>query len=130
LQGVADLVAKDGKPFNADPRGGPWASVLKTDKVFAEAYVKQDVEKYKLTIAAMGRTLFDRDTAPGAEPEDLMQLTTPALVVPGSDNFHATSAARYLQECLPKSEYWDMPVEKQTEDVTAARVMEFLDKVG
>jgi len=34
-----------------------------------------------------------------------------------------------LQECLPKSEYWDMPVEKQTEDVTAKRVMEFLDTV-
>jgi pimeloyl-ACP methyl ester carboxylesterase len=130
LQGVADLVAKDGKPFNADPRGGPWASVLKTDKAFAEAYVKQDVEKYKLTVAGMGRTLFDRDTAPGAEPEDLMQLSTPALVVPGNDNFHATSAARYLQECLPKSEYWDMPVEKQTEEVTAARVMEFLDKTS
>ena len=24
------LVAKDGKPFGADPRGGPWAAVLKT----------------------------------------------------------------------------------------------------
>ena len=54
LQGVADLVAKDGKPFNADPRGGPWASVLKTDKAFAEDYVKQDVEKYKLIVAVHG----------------------------------------------------------------------------
>jgi pimeloyl-ACP methyl ester carboxylesterase len=130
LQGVADLVAKDGKPFNADPRGGPWASVLKTDKDFAAAYVKQDAEKYKLIVQSMARTLFDRDTAPGAEPEDLMRLDIPALVVPGNDNFHATSAARYLQECLPKAEYWDMPVEKQTEEVTAARVMEFLHKVG
>ena len=130
LQGVADLVAKDGKPFNADPRGGPWASVLKTDKDFAEAYVKQDVEQYKLIVAGMARTLFDRDTAPGAEPEDLMRLDIPALIVPGRDNFHATSAARYLEECLPKSEYWDVPVEKQTEDVTAARVMEFLGKIG
>jgi pimeloyl-ACP methyl ester carboxylesterase len=129
LQGVADLVAKDGKPFNADPRGGPWASVLKTDKDFAAAYVKQDMEKYKLIVQSMARTLFDRDTAPGAEPEDLMRLDIPALIVPGRDNFHATSAARYLEECLPKAEYWDMPVEKQTEDVTAARVMEFLDKV-
>jgi hypothetical protein len=40
------------------------------------------------------------------------------------------SAAHYLEECLPKSEYWDMPVEQQTEDVTAKRVMEFLGKVG
>ncbi len=35
---------------------------------------------------------------------------------------------RYLEECLPKSEYWDVPVEQQTEDVTAKRVMEFLGK--
>jgi hypothetical protein len=129
LQGVADLVAKDGKPFGADPRGGPWASPLKTDKDFAAAYVKQDVEKYKLIVQSMARTLIDRDTAPGAEPEDLMRLNTPALIVPGRDNFHGTSAARYLEECLPKSEYWDVPVEQQTEDVTAARVMEFLGKV-
>jgi pimeloyl-ACP methyl ester carboxylesterase len=91
LQGVADLVAKDGKPFGADPRGGPWASVLKTDKDFAAAYVKQDLEKYKLIVQSMARTLFDRDTAPGAEPEDLLRLNTPALIVPGRDNFHATT---------------------------------------
>jgi len=129
LQAVADLVAKDGKPFGADPRGGPWASVLKHDRAFAESYVKQDVERYKLTVAGMARTLIDRDTAPGAEPEDLLKLDIPALIVPGSDNFHATSAARYFQECLPKSEYWDVPVEKQTEENTPARVMEFLGKV-
>jgi len=33
-------------------------------------------------------------TAPGAEPEDLMRLDIPALVVPGRDAAHATSAAR------------------------------------
>ena len=62
----------------------------------------------------MARTLFDRDTAPGAEPEDLMRLDIPALVVPGHDAAHATSAARYLEECLPRAEYWDVPVEQQT----------------
>ena len=31
LDGVVALVAKDGKPFGADPRGGPWASVIKRD---------------------------------------------------------------------------------------------------
>ena len=126
LQAAADLAAKDGKPFGADPRGGPWASVLKHDRAFAASYVKQDLERYKLIVAGMARTLFDRDTAPGAEPEDLLKLDIPALIVPGHDPSHATSAARYLEECLPKSEYWDMPVEQQTEDVTAKRVMEFL----
>ncbi len=130
LQAVADLAAKDGKPFGADPRGGPWASVLKHDKEFAAAYVKQDVERYKVLVAGMARTLFDRDTAPGAEPEDLLRLDIPALIVPGHDNFHATSAARYLEECLPKSEYWDMPVEQQTEENTPARVMAFLGKAA
>src|SRR5581483_7926084 len=130
LQAVADLAAKDGKPFGADPRGGPWASVLKHDKEFAAAYVKQDVERYKVLVAGMARTLFDRDTAPGAEPEDLLRLDIPALIVPGHDNFHATSAARYLEECLPKAEYWDMPVEQQTEANTPARVMAFLGKAA
>ena len=56
-----------------DPRGGPWASVIKHDRAFAEAYAKQNVDDYKLIVAGMARTLFDRDTAPGAEPEDLLR---------------------------------------------------------
>ena len=38
LDAVVALVAKDGKTFGADPRGGPWASVIKADPAFAEAY--------------------------------------------------------------------------------------------
>jgi hypothetical protein len=56
-------------------------------------------------------------------------LLTPALVVPGHDASHATSAARYLEECLPRSEYWGVPVERQDEAATNARVLEFLRKV-
>jgi hypothetical protein len=74
--------------------------------------------------------MFDRDTAPGAEPEDLMRLDIPALIVPGRDAAHATSAARYLEECLPKSEYWDVPVAGQTEDAANARLLEFLATAG
>jgi pimeloyl-ACP methyl ester carboxylesterase len=101
LEAVVALIAKDGKPFGTDPRGGPWASVLKHDRAFAETYAKQNVDQYKLIVTGMARTLFDRDTAPGAEPEDLLRLDIPALVVPGRDAAHATSAARYLEECLP-----------------------------
>jgi pimeloyl-ACP methyl ester carboxylesterase len=126
LEAVAALVAKDGKAFGADPRGGPWASVLRSDPVFAAEYVKQNVDKYKLIVAAMGRTLIDRDTAPGAEPEDLMRMDIPALIVPGRDASHATSAARYLQECLPKSEYWDIAPEDQGEQNTTERLLDFL----
>jgi len=124
LEAVVELVVKDGKAFGADPRGGPWASVLKHDRSFAEAYVKQDLDRYKLIVAGMARSLFDRDTAPGAEPEDLLRFDIPALVVPGRDAAHATSAARYVEECLPRAEYWDVPVADQTEGRTRARLLD------
>ena len=130
LKEVVALVSKDGKSFGADPRGGPWAAVIKADPAFAEAYARQSLDAYKLMVAAMARTLFDRDTAPGAEPEDLLRLDIPALVVPGQDAAHATSAARYLEECLPRAQYWDVPVAGQTEATVPKRVTEFLDKVA
>lgn len=130
LEQVVSLVAKEGKPFNADARGGPWASVIRHDRAFAEAYAKQDVEQYMPIVAAMCRALFDRDTSPGAEPEDLLRLEIPALIVPGRDPSHATSAARYLEECLPKAEYWDVLPAEQTEANSPARLLEFLDKTG
>src|SRR5882757_7957526 len=74
LDAVVALVAKDGKPFGGDPRGGPWASVIRHDRAFAETYAKQNVEHYRLIVTGMAKNLFDRDTAPGAEPEDLLRL--------------------------------------------------------
>ncbi|RXZ33679.1 alpha/beta hydrolase [Oxalobacteraceae bacterium CAVE-383] len=130
LEAVAALVAKDGKAFGADPRGGPWASVLRSNPAFAAEYVKMNVDKYKLIVASMGRTLIDRDTSPGAEPEDLMRLDIPAIIVPGRDASHATSAARYLQECLPKSEYWDIAPDDQNEQNTTEKLLEFLGRVA
>ncbi|HEY2534300.1 MAG TPA: alpha/beta hydrolase [Xanthobacteraceae bacterium] len=130
LDGVVALVSKQGKSFGADPRGGPWASVIKRDAAFAAAYAERNPEQYKVICAGMGRTLFDRDTAPGAEPEDLMRLDTPALIVPGRDAAHATSAARYLEECLPNAQYWDVTVEDQSEAATNARVTKFLQEVS
>ena len=130
LAGVVALVRNEGKPFGADPRGGPWASVIKHDDAFAAAYAGYDADQYARVCEAMRDALFDRDSAPGALPEDLVHTEIPALVVPGHDDSHATSAARYLDECLPLSEYWDMPVERQSEDATNARVLEFLAKVA
>jgi hypothetical protein len=127
LAQVVALVAKEGKPFGAEPRAGPWAAVIRRDAQFAAAYAALDVEQYKLVVSGMARTLLDRDTAPGAEPEDLMRLQVPALVVPGKDESHATSAARYLEECLPRAEYWDVAVDAQTEDSAAPRVLRFLE---
>src|SRR5919106_387861 len=121
LTQVVSLVSSEGKSFGADPRGGPWASVIRHDRAFAESYARQNVDQYKLIVAGMGRGLFDRDTAPGAEPEDLLRLDIPALVVPGRDASHATSAARYLEECLPRAEYWDVPVADQTNATVPSR---------
>lgn len=129
LQGVVDRARAEGKPFGQDPKVGPWGSVIRRDPAFAEAYLKQDLQRYRLTVYAMGFGLFDRDTAPGAEPEDMMRLDIPALVVPGNDEAHSRAAARYLEECLPKAEYWDVPVEAQTETAAPAKMFEFLEKL-
>ena len=129
LAAVAELAAGSGKSFGEDPRGGPWAAVIRHDRAFAQAYAAQDVDRYRLIVAGMARTLIDRDTAPGAEPEDLLRLDIPALIVPGRDAAHATSAARYLEECLPRADYWDVPVAEQTEATAPARIMAFLDWV-
>jgi hypothetical protein len=81
-------------------------------------------------VAGMSNLLFDRDTVPGAEPEDLMASDVPALIVPGEDSSHAPSAARYLQECLPAAQFWDAPVAAQTADTAPARVIEFLGSLA
>ena len=127
---VVALITKDGKPFSSDPRGGPWASVLKHDGAFAERYAKQNVDHYKLIVSGMARSLLDRDTAPGAEPEDLLRLNIPTLVVPGHDASHATSAARYLEECIPGAEYWDAPAADQTDANAPQRLLAFLDQTS
>lgn len=128
LAAVVEL-AKEGKAFGADPRGGPWVSVLRHDKAFAEQYAGLDPETYRYTVAAMCRTLLDRDTAPCAEPEDLLGLKIPTLIIPGADASHATSAAVYFEECIPGSQYWDVPVSAQTEDATNTVVLDFLGRV-
>lgn len=126
LAQVVALVREGRKPFGADPRGGPWASVIARDSDFAERFALQDVQQYKLLVTDMAHSLIDRDTAPGAEPEELMVLQIPTLIIPGKDASHATSAARYLEECLARAEYWDVAPADQSEEATAARLLQFL----
>jgi pimeloyl-ACP methyl ester carboxylesterase len=126
LGAVIDLAKATNASFTRDPRVGPWVTVIRTDPAFADAYAARDPDEYQLILTAMARTLYDRDTVPGAEPEDLMRLDVPALIVPGQDKSHATSAARYLQECLPGAEYWDAPVAGQTPDTAPPKVLSFL----
>lgn len=127
LAGVVALARATDAGFAADPRVGPWNSVIRADPAFAEAYAARDPDRYALVVNGTARLMFDRDTVPGVEPEDLLCLDTPALIVPGEDDSHAPSAARYLQECLPAAEYWDAPVAEQTRETAPARILEFLD---
>lgn len=130
LQAVVDLVRSHDKNFSGDPCGGPWGQPIRNSDAFAKSYVALDPADYVKTVTAMYRGLIDRDTAPGAEPEDLIALDIPSLIVPGNDLFHATSAAHYLHECFDGSEFWDMPVDDQTEENAPARVLAFLDSVS
>ena len=57
-----------------------------------------------------------------------MALETPALVVPGNDASHAISAARYLEECLPRRSTGTCPAGEQTADNAPARLLAFLSE--
>jgi pimeloyl-ACP methyl ester carboxylesterase len=129
LAAVVSLAKESNKAFGADPRGGPWVSVIRNFPDFAAEYPRLNLDHYKAIVAGMVRTLLDRDTSPGAEPEDLLCLDIPTLIIPGADASHATSAARYLQECIPNSDYWDMPVPEQSAANCNAKVLDFLQAI-
>jgi pimeloyl-ACP methyl ester carboxylesterase len=117
--------APAGKSFWLDSEAGPWASVIARDADFAERFVAQDVDRYLGIIATSARAMFDRDTATGAEPEELLGIKAPALIIPGDDSSHATSGAHYLRELLPYGEYWDrMPPQQNTKGV-CERILQF-----
>ena len=125
LLGIVEL-ARQNKHFLIEPAAGPWASVIAKDAEFAESFLAQDQDRYEALATLTGRNLFDRDTSPGAEPEELMALKIPALVVPGRDEYHATSAARYMEECLPLVEYYDVSAEVQQPDKVRETILKFL----
>jgi pimeloyl-ACP methyl ester carboxylesterase len=129
LIAVAALAYSTDVGFSDDGRLGPWVAVLRNDPEFAARYVDLDPLRYQIVVAGMGSLLFDRDTVPGAEPEDLLALNIRALIVPGDDTSHAPSAAHYLRECLPAAELWDVPVAAQTAEAAPARVIEFLESL-
>lgn len=122
--------AREKRSFWQDSESGPWAPCIARDESFAAAFKSQDRERYLGIVEASGRSLFDRDTAPGAEPEEILGIKVPALIVPGDDPSHATSAAHYLRECLPRAEFWNvMPPEQSTERV-CDRIIDFCRKTG
>jgi pimeloyl-ACP methyl ester carboxylesterase len=117
--------AREGKSFWQDPEAGPWASAIVRDRRFAEAFESQDADRYLGLVAASARALFDRDTPPGAEPEELMAMKVPALIIPGDDPAHAMSGAHYLRELLPQPEFWPVMPPEQTPERVRERILEF-----
>ena len=120
--------ARDKKNFWLDPETGPWAGLLARDEKFAERFARQSLNRYLGLILTSGRSMFDRDTATGAEAEEVMGIAAPTLVIPGDDQSHATSAAHYLRELMAQAEFWNfMPPEQSTQKV-CDRVLGFCRK--
>jgi pimeloyl-ACP methyl ester carboxylesterase len=128
LEAVVERARSEGGTFGKDPIVGPWGSVLGIDREFAERYGALDAGEYRAVVGDMRDALLDRDEAPGGDPDVLGTIAAPTLVVPGQDESHATSAARYLHERIPESRYWDAPVAEQTEATAPGRVIEFLEE--
>jgi hypothetical protein len=127
LKGVVER-ARAGKSFWMDPEAGPWAGMIARDAGFADLFLALDLERYLGLIITSGRTLFDRDSAPGAEPEEVMGIKAPSLIIPGDDQSHATSGAHYLRELLPKCEFWNVMPPEQTTQTVVDRIGEFCSK--
>jgi len=124
LKGVLER-SHTGKSFWSDPEAGPWASVISRDNGFAQRFASQDPDRYFGIIVASGRSLFDRDTTTGAEPEELVAVKAPALIIPGDDPSHATSGAHYLHECLPNSTFWNVMPPEQTTARVCDQILQF-----
>ncbi len=126
LAAVVDLAHEKGS-FWGTPEAGPWASTIVADPDFAANFANQDQDRYLAMVGLMGQMLFDRETATRPEPQELMALKVPAVIIPGADAAHSTSAARYLQECLDGSQYHDVSVEEQKPDRVRQWIIEFLE---
>jgi len=127
LRGVVER-AQGGKSFWADPESGPWSTVIARDAAFADRFAAQDLERYLGIIITSGRSLFDRDTAPGAGPEEVLGVKARALIIPGDDPSHATSGAHYLRELLARADFWNiMPPEQSTQKI-CERILEFCNR--
>lgn len=127
LKGVVER-ARGGKSFWQDAEGGPWATLIARDGAFADHFAAQDLERYLAMIITSGRSLFDRDTAPGAEPEEVLGVKALSLIIPGDDPSHATSGAHYLRELLPKADFWNVMPPEQTTQKVCDRILEFTRK--
>jgi pimeloyl-ACP methyl ester carboxylesterase len=130
-QGLGAVVERAAKTTNFwhDPEAGPWASPLRTDPSFAAAYVTQDLPEYLQTVRASRDAMFSDTMPSGASGEELTALTTPALILPGADASHATSAAWALAELMPHAELWNVLPPHQTGADVLGQIIAFRQRV-
>ena len=96
--------ARDKASFWQDPESGPWASVIARDRGFAEAFVRQRLERYLGVVAVSRDTLFPDNQPTGVAPEELMGFDVATLVIGGNDEVHTRSAAWTMHELIPNAQ--------------------------
>ena len=129
LQAVRERALAERRSFQQDPESGPWGSSMVNDDAFAARFVKQDIGRYLEIVQATRDAMFDSTFVSGASAEELMAIDIPALVWPGDDASHATSAAHQLREILPRVRYWDMHPSKQTGQNMLGELLRFKNDV-
>ncbi|MBU25688.1 MAG: alpha/beta hydrolase [Gammaproteobacteria bacterium] len=102
--------------FAKDSTLGPWGGSLRVDDELTESLRICDEAAYARLVQGSFRAMFDCDSAPGPKPEELMQITALACIVPGADESHARSAAHFLGECLAGSRFLDLSTESQNSE--------------
>ena len=102
--------------FAKDSTLGPWGGALRVDAGLLDSFKACDQADYLRLVQASYRAMFDCDSAPGPIPERLMEIKTPAAIVPGDDESHARSAAHFVRECISHATFLDLPTGAQTSD--------------
>lgn len=126
LSGVVELARAAESTFAADPRLGPWASVIPKDDMLAETLLTMEQDRYEALVSGIARSLFARDTVPGVDLDEMLALDVPALIIAGDDASHARSAAHLLHEALRGSELRDEPCERQSQEVVSEAILRFV----
>ena len=104
------------------PGSGPGPAVIRGDPASRTRYARPGpADATRRWWRAWPGTLFDRDTVPGPEPEDLLRLDVPALIVPGPGRVarHRPPPGTCRSACRG-AQYWDVPVSGQTEETAPA----------
>ena len=102
--------------FAKDSTLGPWGGSLRIDAGLLDSLNACDETDYARLVQASYRAMFDCDSAPGPNPEQLMDIKAPVGIVPGDDDSHARSAAHFVRECISQAIFLDLPTGAQTSD--------------